>query len=168
MEAGKIEAKMDTVCLSSSIEQCIHTAQGAFKDSNVRFINQIPEETFFVEANKRLIYQVLLNLFSNAIKYNRPEGTVTVKASIINEHIVKIFVTDTGYGINEADMKKLFQPFERLSAKNTTIPGNGIGLSFCEKLMALMEGRIGVDTVVDEGSTFWIELKKSLPPVESA
>jgi len=159
MEAGKIEARMERICLSSSVEQCIHTVQGAFKDSKVTFINQIPEETFFVEADKRLLYQVLLNLFSNAIKYNRPTGTVTIKANIIDDNIVKISVIDTGYGINEADMKKLFQPFERLSAKDSTIPGNGIGLSFCEKLVALMKGRIGVDTVIDKGSTFWIEIK---------
>ncbi|MCK5898612.1 MAG: hybrid sensor histidine kinase/response regulator, partial [Methylococcales bacterium] len=113
--------------------------------------------------DKRLIYQVLLNLLSNAIKYNRPTGMVTVRVDARNQGKIKLWVIDTGYGINDEDLKKLFQPFERLSAKDGVIPGNGIGLSFCEKLMALMEGRIGVETVVDKGSSFWIEINIKKP-----
>ncbi len=161
MEAGKIEAHIEAVNLNLITERCLKTIQAAFKDTQVTLINQLPKDPLIVTADERLIYQVLLNLLSNAIKYNRPDGTVTIKANITADHI-KISVTDTGYGISDVDLKKLFQPFERLSAKNTKIPGNGIGLSFCEKLVALMEGRIGVDTVVDKGSTFWVELKKSL------
>ena len=162
MEAGKIEAKIEKVCLNSITERCVNTIQAAFKDSKVSIINQLPKESIFIYADERLIYQVLLNLLSNAVKYNRPTGTVTIEVKITDKGMVKILVIDTGYGINDNDLKKLFQPFERLSAKDSSIPGNGIGLSFCEKLMALMEGHIGVDTVVDKGSSFWIEFKSAL------
>jgi signal transduction histidine kinase len=162
MEAGKIEAKMEKVCLNSSVEKCIHTIQAAFKESKVTIINQLPQDTIFIYADKRLIYQVLLNLLSNAVKYNRPTGSITIQAKMTDAGMIKVFVIDTGYGISDEDLKKLFRPFERLSAKDTTIPGNGIGLSFCEKLVALMEGSIGVNTLVDKGSTFWVEFKKSL------
>ncbi|MCK5925254.1 MAG: hybrid sensor histidine kinase/response regulator, partial [Methylococcales bacterium] len=94
----------------------------------------------------------------------RLTGTVNVKIKPINKEKIKLWVIDTGYGISDEDLKKLFQPFERLSAKNGVIPGNGIGLSFCEKLMALMDGRIGVETVVDKGSSFWIEINLTAPP----
>ncbi|MCK5727911.1 MAG: sensor histidine kinase [Methylococcales bacterium] len=164
MEAGKIEPKMEPVCLNLIAITCIDTIQAAFKDSKVTITNQLPQEELFIQADKRLIYQVLLNLLSNAVKYNRLTGTVNVKIKPINKEKIKLWVIDTGYGISDEDLKKLFQPFERLSAKNGVIPGNGIGLSFCEKLMALMDGRIGVETVVDKGSSFWIEINLTAPP----
>jgi len=158
MEAGKMEAKLEKVSLKLTIDKCINTTQAAFKDSKVEIINNSTKELVFIYADERLIYQVLLNLLSNAIKYNRPNGTVTIVTEI-SEHNMKIFIIDTGYGISELDLLKLFQPFERLSAKNSTIEGNGIGLAFCEKLMDLMDGSIGVESTVNMGSKFWIEIK---------
>ena len=164
MEAGKIKPKMEPVCLNSIAITCIDTIRAAFKESKVIISNQLPQEELFIQADKRLIYQVLLNLLSNAIKYNRPTGTVIVKIDVIDKEKIKLWVIDTGYGMSDKDLKKLFQPFERLSAKDGGIPGHGIGLSFCEKLMALMDGRIGVETVVDKGASFWIEINLTKPP----
>jgi signal transduction histidine kinase len=164
MEAGKIDAKIEKVCLNLVVVQCIDTIQAAFKDSKILIENQLPEKRLFIQADKQLIYQVLLNLLSNAMKYNRPTGSVTISTKVLDDGWIRITVKDTGYGISSENLSKLFQPFERLTAKNSDIPGNGIGLSFCEKLIQLMKGQIGVDSVVDVGSAFWIKIKADMTP----
>ena len=105
-----------------------------------------------------LLKHVFLNLISNAIKYNKVEGCVTLSSEVITPQTLKIKVTDTGNGLSELQLAKLFQPFERLKAKNSNIEGSGIGLCICKQLVETMNGRIGVTSTVGKGCCFWIEL----------
>ena len=100
--------------------------------------------------------QVLINLLANAIKYNRDGGAVTVSCRHTPGRI-RILISDTGGGIPESDLPSLFQPFSRLSERPYQIEGAGIGLSIAKQLTELMGGMIGVESVLGEGSTFWIE-----------
>ena len=105
--------------------------------------------------------QVMLNLLSNAAKYNRPSGRIVVGCERL-ENRVRISVTDTGFGIPEEKLARLFVPFERLGAESTAIEGTGIGLALSRRIAAALDGTLGVETTVGEGSTFWIDL----PPAE--
>jgi CheY-like chemotaxis protein len=114
-------------------------------------------------SDRKLLKQVLLNLLNNAIKYNRQGGSILVKTETkpkYQESIVsvRISVTDTGLGIHPEDIAKLFLPFERIGAEKTRTEGVGLGLAIVKKIVIAMGGSVGVDSIVEQGSTFWIEL----------
>jgi len=117
-----------------------------------------------VFADKQRLKQVLLNLLSNAIKYNHDGGTVILSNDVEGDGTIRIGVTDTGPGIASEGLEHIFQPFERLGAEQTEVEGTGLGLALSKRLIEAMDGRIGVDSQVGVGSTFWIELPVSEAP----
>jgi PAS domain S-box-containing protein len=119
----------------------------------------------YVFADRQRLKQVLLNLISNAVKYNRRGGTVALGCEH-GEGTVRIRVSDTGAGIPADRLAKLFTPFERLGAEQTGIEGTGIGLALSQRLAEAMGGELGVESTVGSGSTFWLELPTAEGPVE--
>lgn len=117
----------------------------------------LPSDELYVVADQRRLRQVILNLISNAIKYNSPDGQVTLTYQNAGKD-VRIIVEDTGMGIGAELQGQLFQPFQRLGRENTAILGTGIGLSLCREFAGLMGGRMGVSSHPGIGSSFWIEL----------
>lgn len=111
-----------------------------------------------VFADLQRLRQVLLNLLSNAVKYNREAGRVTISCTEIAGGRLRISICDSGYGIPADKIARLFVPFERLGAEGTNIEGTGIGLALSQRIIIALGGQIGVESVVDEGTTFWIEL----------
>lgn len=119
-----------------------------------------------VLADRQRLRQVLLNLLSNAVKYNREGGSVAVRCGPVGADRMRIAVIDTGYGIAPEHLDRLFRPFERLGAEQGAIEGTGMGLALSKGLVEAMGGSIGVDTTLDVGSTFWVELGLVEGPVE--
>ena len=103
--------------------------------------------------------EVLINLLSNSIKYNRTGGTVKVTCSTCSAERIRISVHDTGEGLSPEKLAQLFQPFNRLGQEASAEEGTGIGLVVCKRLIELMGGEIGVESTIGVGSVFWIELK---------
>lgn len=124
----------------------------------------LPPEDFTVPAEPRRLRQVIINLISNAIKYNSPDGQITLTYQIAGQH-VRLIVEDTGMGIGAELQGQLFQPFQRLGRENTAILGTGLGLSLCREFAGLMGGRMGVSSHPGIGSSFWIELPLARPGV---
>jgi signal transduction histidine kinase/ActR/RegA family two-component response regulator len=114
-------------------------------------------------ADRERLKQVLTNLVVNAIKYNRPEGEVTIEVEDAGEERVRLAVTDTGMGIPEDAITKLFVPFERLDAALSDVEGTGLGLALSRSLVEAMGGSIGVESAVGAGSRFWCELLSGEP-----
>ncbi len=102
--------------------------------------------------------QVLINILSNAVKYNREGGSITIILKSSPEGRGLIGITDTGPGIAPDAIDGLFEPFNRLDAEDTEIEGTGIGLTITKELVERMDGTIRVDSMVGEGSTFWVEM----------
>jgi PAS domain S-box-containing protein len=111
-----------------------------------------------VDADRQRLMQVLLNLLSNAIKYNREGGDVEIDFVPDGPGHLRITLSDTGPGISAGDLGMLFNPFERLRAGETEVEGSGLGLAVCKRLVEIMSGEIGAESVVGRGSTFWIKL----------
>ena len=112
----------------------------------------------FVKADRTRLKQVLINLLFNAVKYNRPAGTVAVDYTLIPPNSLRISVRDTGEGLAPDKLAKLFQAFSRLGQEAGVEEGTGIGLVVTKRLVELMGGVIGVDSTVGAGSVFWFEL----------
>lgn len=124
-------------------------------------------------ADYTRLKQVLINLISNAIKYNKPEGSVHISGYIEEEKLV-ISVLDTGAGIEPAYIEQLFQPFNRLGAENTAIEGSGVGLALTKRIVEQMGGSVGVINNPSQGCEFWFKLplapatQEVLPSIPSA
>jgi PAS domain S-box-containing protein len=119
----------------------------------------------FVRADRQRLKQVLLNLVVNAIKYNRDGGAVAIGCDQSAAGMIQLSVTDTGAGIDAADLERLFTPFERLGAEQSSVEGTGLGLALSKRLVDVMGGSIGVRSQPGRGSSFWIELEITASPV---
>lgn len=117
----------------------------------------------YLLGDNQRVRQILLNLASNAVKYNRPGGTVNLRAARPTENRVRIEVIDTGHGISEDDLGRLFVPFERLDSAERGIEGTGLGLTLSRRLAESMGGQLDVSSTLDVGSTFWIEFPTVAP-----
>lgn len=158
IEAGKLEISMEKVELDDVISQCISLMEPIAKIRKIKQIDNISEKGYILHADFTRLKQVLLNLLSNAVKYNREEGTITLDGEIIDKQYLRISITDTGEGIKEEDLSKLFTSFERLNPK-INVEGSGIGLNITKHIVELMGGKVGVMSTLGQGSTFWFELK---------
>jgi len=118
----------------------------------------------FISADRTRVKQVLINLLTNAIKYNTKDGLVEVKYAIRVPGRVRVTIRDTGAGLLPSQIALLFQSFNRLGQEGSNIEGSGIGLVLAKRLVELMHGVIGVESVVGTGSVFWFELAAVAEP----
>ena len=158
IESGKFECDIEKVSLKETIAQCSSLMNTLSVQSNIQVDYGNPE-SYIIMADAQRIKQVLINFLSNAIKYNQPNGKVTIDYQTVDDNRLRISVIDTGKGIKKSDLAMLFQPFTRIGDKSSNIEGTGIGLVISKELMTLMDGTVGVSSVVGEGSTFWLEIK---------
>ena len=159
IESGKLTLSREPVLLNDVMQECkgIISPQAAKRD--IQIIFGATDPNWFVYADRTRLKQVILNLLSNAVKYNREQGTVEVRCSISRPNYFRISIKDSGLGLGLDELKQLFQPFNRLGQESGTEEGTGIGLMVSKQLVELMGGAIGVESTVDVGSEFWLELQ---------
>lgn len=159
IEAGKIELYIENINTNTVLDECLSLIQTVAEDRGIRVVVGEGFKTKFeIRADYIGFKRVLLNILSNAIKYNREKGKVTLDCHATVQGTLHISITDTGEGIPEKMFDRLFVPFDRLHAQNSQIKGTGIGLSITKQLIERMGGQIGVKSEIGKGSTFWIEL----------
>jgi len=158
IEEGRIKINIENINITNIIADSLSTLVPIAKQNNIQLINDAAEKTdYIVRVDNLRFRQIMLNLISNAIKYNHKDGKVFVGIEITDTNIIRISVKDTGPGISKEKQKKLFIQFERLGHENKTIEGTGIGLVLSKKLTELMSGNIGMHSVPEQGCTFYIE-----------
>lgn len=162
IEAGHLSLSPEPVAVSDVVVQVTDLVRplGASRGITVTSTLSGDASALHVQADRQRLTQVLMNLVANAVKYNRDGGSVRVSCAATADRI-RVAVTDTGAGIPPEKLALLFQPFERLGADQSAIEGTGLGLAVSKGLAEAMGGAIGVESVIDGGSTFWVELPRA-------
>lgn len=156
---GRFALNIESFDIIPLLNQAVSNAALLGSDSGISVQSRFDDkDCVYVFADRRRVEQILANLLSNAIKYNKPFGRVWVDAHRRTNDMLRIEVLDTGIGIAPEDIEIVFEAFERLNAAQSGVDGIGIGLSICSQLLKLMNGRIGLESQLDGGSRFWIEL----------
>ncbi|MBC7860237.1 MAG: PAS domain S-box protein, partial [Burkholderiaceae bacterium] len=169
IESGKITVSLEPMSLADVLQDCQVMIAPQAHQRQIRMNFPGLERAPYVHADRVRVKQVMINLLSNAIKYNREGGAVAVAVdAAAGGKRVRISVSDTGAGLSGEQMAQLFQPFNRLGQEGGAAEGTGIGLVVTKQLVELMGGAIGVDSQVDAGSVFWIELDGAETPALAA
>jgi PAS domain S-box-containing protein len=167
IEAGRLPLSPEPVRVGDSIQRVLDLARPLAVARSIELESTGEAlHSQHVWADHQRLQQVLLNLVSNAIKYNREGGRLTVACHAVAEGRLRISVTDTGPGISPALRERLFQPFDRLGAEQRGVEGTGLGLALSKRLVEAMSGVIGLDSAPGKGSTFWVEFLQAESPLD--
>jgi signal transduction histidine kinase/CheY-like chemotaxis protein len=162
IESGNLSLSIENVGLQEVMAETILLVAPLAKQRNIQIENRIAQnpDPVFVLADRTKLKQVLLNLISNAVKYNYDNGSIVLVCEQDANNRTRIKITDTGTGISKEQQEYLFQPFNRLGAENSDIEGTGIGLSITKSLIETMGGSISYESNSEKGSCFSIELPR--------
>ncbi len=164
IESGKLQLSVEDVNVLEVIAEAIDLVRPMAAQREIHVSCDEGSEEVTVLADRQRLKQVVLNLLTNAVKYNREKGLITISCSVEVDSVT-IAVTDTGLGIPAASLDRLFVPFDRLDA-DQSIEGTGLGLSLSCNLMRSMNGSIAVDSIEEEGTTFTLRLPPGEPPAQ--
>lgn len=158
IEAGHVNLVIESLDLVEIFYETLPLVQTAAEKKSIELnIPALQRDVPNVMADLKRAKQVLLNLLTNAVKYNVEGGSVTLDCVAEDEFVI-ISVTDTGIGMSDEGLETLFTPFSRLGQENTGIEGTGIGLVITQDLVRLMDGEIGVTSELGKGTTFSVAL----------
>jgi len=167
VESRQIPLSQEPVSLAEVLRECRGMMEPQAQKRGVEMTFPQFEKPTFVLADQTRVKQVLVNLLSNAIKYNVANGTVEVTCSQPTLERTRVSIRDTGTGLSPEHVGQLFQPFNRLGQEAGGEEGTGIGLVVAKRLVELMGGTVGVESVLGVGSVFWIELASVPEPALS-
>lgn len=158
IERDRVSISLREVVIDDLIKECLLYSDEMINKNKLKVV-VTGDLQYKVHADPVRLKEVLLNLISNAAKYNVVEGTITIEVKKIADlDRLCISVTDTGHGLSQEQQRHLFEPFERLGAEATEIEGTGIGLVISKNLIELMHGKFGFESTHGRGSRFWVEL----------
>ncbi len=164
IESGKLSLSPEAVALAEVMLECQGMIEGQAQKRGIQMTFPRFDIPCFVYADRTRLKQILINFLSNAIKYNRKQGTVEVQSAASAPGRIRISIKDTGAGLPPEKLAQLFQPFNRLGQEAKGEEGTGIGLVVAKQLIELMGGIIGVESTVGVGSVFWFELMTAAEP----
>ncbi|HEY4757203.1 MAG TPA: PAS domain S-box protein, partial [Chthoniobacterales bacterium] len=170
IEAGAMQLSFEPVCLANVLDEALDIMRPLAAEHGIEFSAPARvDPPVYVEADLHRFKQVLLNLFSNAVKYSPENGKVSISYRSSGEKTIRIVVADMGAGIASEKLSRLFTPFDRLGAEQSAVEGTGLGLALSARIMHAMGGGIGASSALGRGSSFWVDLPQAEPPsIQSA
>ena len=165
IEAGEIELVPETFLLDDVINKVISKLEGAVIEKGLQYKVDIPPDIQMFQDKQRFT-QILTNLVSNSIKFTK-SGIIEITGNNTGNEI-QVSVKDSGIGIKEEDIPRLFKPFAQIYSKlESQSRGTGLGLCLCEKVVNLMQGRIWAESELGKGSVFTFNIPVELGEVKS-
>jgi PAS domain S-box-containing protein len=164
IESGQMSISKESVSLSELMSECRSMMEPQALERGIRVTFPCFDQLIYVKADRTRLKQIIINLVSNAIKYNVEKGTVLVQCAASSAGRIRITVKDSGAGLPPEKLAQLFQPFNRLGRETGSVAGTGIGLVVSKRLVELMGGVLGVESTVGTGSVFWCELVSAEAP----
>jgi signal transduction histidine kinase/DNA-binding NarL/FixJ family response regulator len=161
IETGEMRLSVEPVQISDAVAEARSLLSQMASTAAVGVRQRPIDPDLYVRADRQRLLQVMLNLISNAIKYNRRGGNVVIGAARTEAGLVRIEIADTGIGIAPDLIDQLFTPFERLDAASRGIEGTGLGLAVARGLVEAMGGNLGLSSEAEVGTTVWLELPGS-------
>lgn len=159
VERGELRMSIEPVSVSEVVGEAVGMMGPLAAARDVRIVVDLsPFEDTYVRADRQRFKQTLVNLLSNAVKYNREGGEVRISCQPMADNELRTTVTDTGIGIAEHDLARLFVPFERLGATKTDVEGTGLGLALTKRMVEAMAGAIGLTSTFGVGTSVWVDL----------
>jgi PAS domain S-box-containing protein len=159
VEAGTMTASPEPIQVGGLLRDALALAGPQAAERDLRVDSELEAcRDKYVMADPQRLRQAVLNLLSNAIKYNRPGGEVRLGTEVTDDETLRIHVSDTGAGLSDEQLRRLFVPFDRLGAEESGVEGAGLGLVLSQRLVELMGGRLRATSEIGVGSTFTIEL----------
>ena len=165
IETGRLSLANTETDLDSVVQNAIEISESDADKKSIKILyDNDCKEKAAVYADATRLKQVLVNIISNAIKYNTENGTVNITVGKDHDDLCRVTISDSGRGLPEDKLDKLFIPFNRLGLEDTSIEGNGIGLALSSQLIELMNGELGAYNNQQTGASFWFTLKKYKQP----
>ncbi|MCG6872887.1 MAG: hypothetical protein LJE84_11400 [Gammaproteobacteria bacterium] len=164
VEAEEVQLQMEPVALADLLQNCLDTIEPLAERHGIT-IRPLQASGCHVRTDPARLRQVMRILLSNAVKFNHDGGSLKVTCQQTVEGTVRVGVTDTGRGIPEDELPSIFEPFSQQYLDTYALHGTGIGLAIAKRLVEQMGGQMEVVSELGKGSTFWLELQASAPPV---
>jgi signal transduction histidine kinase/CheY-like chemotaxis protein len=161
IESGELSVSMEPVSVTPVIEEASQLMTPLAAERSIEIQHGWAQSDLAVHVDRQRLSQILVNLISNAVKYNRPGGQITVSCQAADDGQVSVTVADTGPGLSADDLARIFTPFERLSAAQTAIEGTGIGLPLARALAEAMGGALIAASAPGHGSAFTLSLPRA-------
>ena len=160
VESGRMNFSFEAVSIKEIVEECCQLLAPLALKRQITMQHSM-DQAPLIKVDRGRLKQILLNLLSNALKYNRDQGRVKVSAEPVRDDMIRIRVADTGAGLSQTQLAQLFKPFNRLGKEHGGVEGTGIGLALSKSLTELMGGKVGVESKEGEGSVFWLDFPKA-------
>lgn len=161
LESGRVQFRKTRFSIADLLYECKDVMSSKALENNIQIRVEPPEGMPLLDADRDKIKQVVLNLLSNAIKYNRPNGTVMLRAEVIEDKEIVLYIQDTGLGIPDESLPHLFEKFFRVREHESRVAGTGLGLSICKQIVSGHGGRIEVKSKIGVGTVFSVFLPYS-------
>ena len=159
IESGKLELNISSYSLKDILESCLLMINSNADKISIRIENKInTEEEIMIYVDELRFKQIVLNMLSNAVKYNKENGSITIECFLDENGMLRLSISDTGKGIPLDAQSNIFNPFDRGGQENSNILGTGLGLGISKELIEKMNGTIGFESVDGEGSCFWVNI----------
>src|SRR5215212_6445481 len=159
LESGRVQFRKTRFSVADLIYECRDVMMSKAQETNIQIRVDVPNEMPLMEADRDKLKQVLLNLLSNSIKYNRSNGSVIISGTF-DASDISITIQDTGMGIPEESIPHLFEKFYRVREHEGKATGTGLGLSICKQIVQGHNGRIEVKSKIGVGTSFTIHLPR--------
>ncbi|MDH5425575.1 MAG: PAS domain-containing sensor histidine kinase [Gammaproteobacteria bacterium] len=162
IDAGEMTLKLESINIQSLVSEILSLVAPLTANKNISVEYTPSESEIVLITDKTRVKQVLINIISNAIKYNRDNGSVFIKTTLTDCCNCQIHIKDTGIGIKAEDQALIFEPFTRVDDSSHSSEGTGIGLTVTKKILELLHSQIRFESVYGEGSEFIIEIPASI------